>query len=441
MVLRPIEVVLVLNTTFRLLSSKDHSLRRALVEEMHVRRFPGFAAPTRMTQLVMYTGETDGEATRAHVEDLCARSGVTPPKGRYFSVTLGELQLVWEQHTEVSTYSFIKSGAFEHPFASPVLLDVPEDWVQSLPGQVLRATQVALVHRAAPGLDEATLQAWFGIGELMCCEVQSCEARIWSDFQVHADGMGRLLIRDQGLHSDGDTARLVQRLQELGNYRNMALLGLPVAQALTPRVSALEQRLAALAAEIAAGGTDDTRLLDDLSSMSADLARITAETRYRMAATRAYAQLVSDRLRSVDVSRVAGYQTLTEFTERRLTPAERTCESFSLRLEDLAQRASWASSLMRTRVETTLERQNTALLASMNRRAQLQLRLQQTVEGLSVLAISYYFIGILGYMLKPLQGGLVPWEPTVLLGFLAPIVLLAVWSFMRRIRRAHEAKD
>jgi len=153
-----------------------------------------------------------------------------------------------------------------------------------------------------------------------------------------------------------------------------------------------------------------------------------------MSATRAYAQLVQDRLRSVDVRRVAGFQTLADFTERRLTPAVRTCESFSLRSEDLSQRASWASSLLRARIETTLERQSTELLESMNQRAKMQLRLQLTVEGLSVLAISYYAIGILGYMTKSLSHLWPRLEPSLPLGIAAPFVVAVVWYGIRRLR-------
>jgi uncharacterized membrane-anchored protein len=124
------------------LNDKNHPLRSALTDEMHVRRFPSFVAPARLTQLVMFTGEQSSSDARRHVETLCARYGVSAPKGKYFTVRLGDLQLVWEHHTEFSTYSFIKTGPFEHPFAQPVLLDVPHEWVQALPGQVLRATQV-----------------------------------------------------------------------------------------------------------------------------------------------------------------------------------------------------------------------------------------------------------------------------------------------------------
>jgi uncharacterized membrane-anchored protein len=418
------------------LTDKNHPLRTALTDEMHVRRFPAFTAPMRMTQLVMLTGEQSLTDARKPIEALCARFGAAVPKGKYAAVKLGALQIVWEHHTECSTYSFIKPGAFDRLFSKPVLLELPHEWVTSLPGQVLRATQVALLERACDEPSDALLAESFNMPDLMTCEVQGGEARIWSDFKLNEDGMGRLLIRDQSLQGGGDTARLVQRLQELGNYRNMAMLGLPMAQAHSHTLSSFEQRLAALTREIAGAtnDSDETRLLKDLSGLSADLARITAETRYRMSATRAYAELVMDRLRSLDIRRVAGYQTLVDFTERRLTPAMRTCESFSQRLEDLAQRASWASSLMQTRIETKLAKQNTELLQSMNRRTQMQLRLQQTVEGLSVLAISYYFIGILGYIAKPLTQRFPDMDSTFLLGIAAPVVVVIAWLLIRRVR-------
>jgi uncharacterized membrane-anchored protein len=423
----------------RLLALKDHPLRTALVDEMHVRRFPAFAAPARLTQLVMFTGEQTIAETRRSAEELCERFNVRPPNGRYFAVPLGSLDFIWECHTEVSTYTFIRRGTFTDPFDSPVISDIPEEWLTALPGQVLRATQVALVDRNSPSPDAALIDRWFTRSNLMSCEIQRGEARIWSDFLVHKDGMGRMLMRDQNLQSDGDTARLVQRLQELGNYRNMAMLGLPAAQAATPALSAFESRVTALTREIA-GTTDDAKLLEELSGLSADLAKTTAETSYRMSATRAYAQLVFDRLRELEVTRVPGHQTLIDFIERRLTPAVRTCESFSRRIEDLSQRVSWASSAMRTRIETTLERQNTSLLESMNRRAHMQLRLQQTVEGLSVLAISYYFIGILGYVAKAF-GHALETDVGVFQGVAAPFVLIFVWWFIRRVRRSYEAID
>lgn len=389
-----------------------------------------------MTQLVMFADDDVPLRSREHAEALCRHFGVmSPPRGRYFCVRLGQLHFVWESHTEFCTYSFIKEGEFEDPFASPVLFELPKEWLESLPGRTIRATQVAVAGRAFKGPGDADLAVFFDPEEVVCCDVLDAGARIYSNFRVHEDGFGRLLIHDRALASGGDTGRLVQRIQELGNYRNMALLALPVTQALAPDLARLEGKLTALTREIAEGAFDDEKLFNHLSTLSAELGRLVAETRYRLSATRAYAQLVTDRLRGLRPMPVAGYQTLTDFTERRLTPAVRTCESFSQRLEDLSQRASWSSSLIRTRIETTLARQTRDLLESMNQRTHMQLRLQQTVEGLSVLAISYYALGLLSHAAKPVLR-YVPVDMTVLLGIAAPVIVAITWFLLKRLRRS-----
>jgi len=231
------------------------------------------------------------------------------------------------------------------------------------------------------------------------------------------------LLRDE-------PAQLVLRLQELGNYRNMALLGLPLAQRLTPDVSRLEARLAGLTASVSERVSQDDSLLDELTYLSAELARLLAETRYRMSATRAYAQLSLDRLETLGIGRIPGYQTLADFTERRLTPAVRTCDSFSARLADLSQRAAWTSELLRTRIDIALAKQNRDLLESMNTRTQLQLRLQQTVEGLSVVAISYYAVALIGYLAAPAHA----YKEWVMVAAV-PAVFAGAWLFARRLRQ------
>jgi uncharacterized membrane-anchored protein len=179
----------------------------------------------------------------------------------------------------------------------------------------------------------------------------------------------------------------------------------------------------------------DQELMLRISRLAAELASLAAETSYRMSATKAYAQLVGDRMSGLNVVRIPGHQTLVDFTERRLTPAVRTCESFSRRTEALSEHAAWASSLMRMRIETALEHQNRDLLDSMNRRAQLQLKLQQTVEGLSVIAISYYAIGILGYVFKVVGHYQPRSDPTLLAGIAAPFVVMGAWLMLRRSHR------
>ena len=69
----------------------------------------------------------------------------------------------------------------------------------------------------------------------------------------------------------------------------------------------------------------------------------------------------------------------------------------------MSERVARATQLLSTRVDIARSRQNQAVLEQMNRRTKLQLRLQQTVEGLSVAAITYYIVGLTGYAAKGLN--------------------------------------
>ncbi len=410
---------------------RDHPLRAALSEEMHVRRLPRLASPCRMMQIVTVMGEANTDFARAHIETLMADAVVVVPlSAKYGVLAIDGITLVWERHTEFATYTLLRPGRTAQPF-DPLDFDPVRQRVYSgMPGEIIRSTQIALVSDDDPDPALADPTSWFADEATIVCDVADGLARIVSDFRLNADGYGRLLVRDRGLERD-EAAQIVLRLQELGNYRNMALLGLPLAQRLTPAVTGLEARLAELTQAVSERLSQDEQLLDELTFLSAELARLVAETRYRMSATRAYAQLSVDRLASLRIGAVRGYQTLDDFTERRLMPAVRTCNSFAARLEDLSQRAAWTSELLRTRIDIALARQNRDLLASMDRRTHLQLRLQQTVEGLSVVAISYYLVALIGYLL-----GLVTIvRHEVAMAIAVPVVLVSVTLGLRWARR------
>ncbi len=417
------------------LTASSHPARAALSEEMHVRKFPSFLAPARMIQIVLLSDGQGQNANIDHLQSLCRAFGVELPYDRkHFTCRLGSLDFAWERHTEFVTFTFIAQGGEGDLFGTAPFDSVPRAWFDELGGKVIRATLVEVLGKEQPLPSAAELERHFVASDMVACDVADGTARVWSDFRLKPNGFGLLLVADRGLEG-GEAAHLVQRLQELGNYRNMALLGLPIAQRLTPEVSRLEQRLATLTADIAGQQAEDDRLLEELSFLSSELARLMAETRFRMSASRAYSQLCDDRVAELKVGAIRGYQTLIDFTDRRLTPAMRTCESFSARLEDLSQRADRISSLLTTRIDTALAKQNRDLLDSMNRRSDLQLRLQQTVEGLSVVAISYYAVGLLAYLMKMLHGAWPAISPEIMTGALAIPIILLVWLFVARMRR------
>ncbi|ACG78844.1 conserved hypothetical protein [Phenylobacterium zucineum HLK1] len=400
---------------------------------MHLRKLPGVRPPARALQAVLVASDTQLMATARLLRE---RAKIEATGGaRYLTWREGQMSVAWERHTEFMTLTFLWEGAgrnFEFEGVEAAL-----ELLLTLPGEVLRASKIHILGPDCATPADADLGQLFSADDLVICDVADGRARIWSDFRLHDDGFGRLLIADRGLQK-GEPALLLQRLQELGNYRKMALIGLPVAQAANPAVAELEQRLADLTKEMSVGSATDDTILADLLELSADLARLSAETRHRMSATRAYAQLCAERLRQLRVSPVAGYRSLEDFTERRLSPAARTCAAFTVRLDDLSRQAGWASALLRTRIDTRLAGQQRDLLASMDRRTDLQLRLQHMVEWVSAAAVAYYLVGLLHYAVAPFDhvAGL---QQETVLALASPAALVAVvlvmHAFARRFRR------
>lgn len=414
---------------------REHAQRRALAAEIHARPHAIFGPPARATHLALVA--CDAGMDRRAVADLCARQGIPGPAegANHHAADLGGFQLRWERHAEFSSYTFLRFDAFADPFAENALDLVPEDWLDALPGEVLAGLHLVFEKAERPPED---LQARFGGNPLRGSRIAGAAALV-TDFHVHGDGFSRAVVRDDSL-TRGQAGRVLQRLTEIETYRMMALLGLPVARDTAPRVAELGHELSSIIEAIAAGG-DDRVLLDRLNALAAGCERLVAATSERFSATRAYHALVQARIEELREERLPGLQTVDEFMRRRLVPAMATCESVAQRLERLSARIDRAGDLLRTRVDIALEEKNRDLLKSMDRRAHLQLRLQETVEGLSVVAISYYLVGLVGYAAKGLKSAGLPVDPDIAALVSLPLVLAMVWTGVRRLRRALGGKE
>ncbi len=415
----------------------DHPLRLALNEEVHARPPEALSRPLRLTFLAMYSDPKLRAREREHVAALAARYGVQPPAegAAHFSADLGAFRLKWERHAEFTRYKFIVTGAGEDPFADPALAVVPADWLAALPGTVMVATHAALLAADVLETDVERLSARHFAGNVLVgAGIAGGAGTAFTDFRLH-DGFGRLLLLDRGM-SPRQAGRMMQRLLEIDTYRLMALLALPVAQGLTPWLNDAERELAQITtALVDSTETDEPALLDRLTRLEAQIESRESENHYRFNAAVAYHELVQRRIEELREVRIQGLQTFREFTDRRLAPAMATCRSVAGRIDSLSGRVARATQLLSTRVDVSRERQNQQVLASMDRRAAAQLRLQQTVEGLSVAAITYYIVGLLSYAAKGLAAAGLPLDAELVAAASIPLVVLAVAWGVRKVRR------
>ncbi|MCW5613005.1 MAG: DUF3422 domain-containing protein [Rubrivivax sp.] len=418
----------------------DHPERAALAAEVHARPPEALDTPSRASYVAVLVGENERGAELVHLGTLCRHFGVAPPAAgaTHFRTALGEsLRLKWERHGEFSGYTFYRRGLSPQPFSEPPVALLPEGWLAALPGRTMAAAHAKLAPAGSALPDGAELARHFGEHIVVGAEIGDGAGLAYTDFRMHEDGFTRFLVLNRSF-TPRQAGRMLQRLFEIEAYRMVSLLALPIARAQLPRIAAIESALAQLTATIAGGAreaADDEALLHELTRLAAEVEQALSASQFRFGACRAYAELVTTRIAELRERRLAGLQPVDEFMARRFKPAVATVQTAAQRLQVLSERVAQASNLLSTRVDIARERQNQALLASMDRRARLQLRLQQTVEGLSVAAIVYYVAGLVGYLAKAARQAGLPLQPDLAVGLAIPVVAVAALAAVRKARR------
>ncbi len=425
-----------------------HPLRGRVLGEVHARPFAPVETPRRILHFAFVTDEESSARDRAALSSLCESLGIAPPApgAKHHRAAFSGSLLRWESHSEFTTYTWefgiAEAAAGEGPAAASSPFRPSPDTLASVmrlvpqPGPLMVGVDLHLI--AASELPEGP-QAVFGQVHLAAAEVEDGAALIATDFKPDAHGFVRILVVDRSL-ARVQAGGLVQRVLEIETYRTMALLGLPEAQALAPSVRRIETALPVLMDEMRAseGFEDNRRLLDRLTTLAAELESGAAGSLFRFGATRAYEELVRLRLRAIGEHPVAGIDSWSAFLARRIQPAIRTCISTEERQANLSRKLSRAAQLLRTRIDIELESQNRDLLHAMNARARVQLRLQQTVEGLSVAAITYYISGLIFRMLEGAARYGFTLDPYVGTAVSIPVILIGIALVVRRIRRLHD---
>ncbi|NVK41767.1 MAG: DUF3422 domain-containing protein [Oceanospirillaceae bacterium] len=421
-----------------------HPLREQLYEELHSRPFQQIEAPARITHLAVLCSESEREAQFRHLQELCGLLGSEPPEeaSSCFYRDFGDLRVRRETHMEFVSYTFTHPNghASTDAFDETGLSTLPAGWLERLQGQVVGAFHLAVASSegdAEQQLPEA--KRHFEGMRLVGSSPQQGDAQIWTSFRLHSDGYGRFLIYNRRM-TPSQLGRMMQRLVEVETYRLLALLGIPLARSIAPNLAEMDAGLASITRRLAGDGkVDEAEILGELTAMAARVEDFRARSTFRFSATHAYHELVLGRLKELREDEVTGHLSLTEFVTRRVTPAVRTCDTLGRRLEDLSRRIDRVSDMMRTRVELSIQDQNRALLASMDRRSKIQLMMQHTVEGLSVAAISYYAVGLLKYIVTALYEAGVPLHKDLTVGVAVPVAALTVWGVTRRIHKHFHA--
>ena len=420
---------------------EDHPLRYQLVNELHARPFPVVKAPGRAAYLAIKAESNAVARDRSkdfeHLVALLDRYGAPHPKpgATHYFGELGKYRLKWESHTEFVTYTIFGDGVSNTPFDGTAFAMFPADWLAQAPGARMSSAliRVELVDDGSESAVAAKVDDWFVSESLAVSRVLDDSAVVASDFRLDPAGHIRFAVFARPDTGDRRIGRVVQRLCEIETYKTMSMLGFTRVREMSGELGQLDERLTTLMGRMAGDDTDSEATLKELLGISSELENILALSSFRFGATGAYEALVNQRTRILREERFGGRQTVGEFLMRRYDPAMRTVKSTQDRLQSMSDRALRAGDLLRTRVDVDRSAQNQRLLESMDRRADAQLKLQRTVEGFSVAAISYYAVNLLGYVIAPLLAPVGVSKGGTLM-ILTPVVIALVFILVRKLR-------
>ncbi|MCA0045241.1 DUF3422 family protein [Celeribacter litoreus] len=421
----------------------DHPRRYELSNELHARPFPEVGTNARAAYLaIRASGDAarrDRDLDRAHLLSLLDRYGAAHPApgATHYIGPLGKYRLKWESHTEFVTYTIFADGVADRAFDKGTFDLFPEEWLAEAPGQRITS---ALIRVETVATDEdivLRVDNWFERESLACSRVLDGAIVVASDFRIDEAGHIRFALFPAPDCGQRRIGRVLQRLCEIETYKTVSMLGLIQARSVVSELAVIEKELSEIMTTLTSKSeTPIESLLEDILGLSTRIEEMVTKTNFRFGATGAYEAIVTQRIEVLRESRFMARQLFGEFMMRRYDPAMRTVKAAKGQLESLAERTARAANLLRTKVDVGRQEQNQRVLESMDRRADLQLRLQETVEGLSVVAISYYAVSLVGYVIYPLLKPL-GMSKGVALAMATPVVVLAVWMGLKRIKKTH----
>lgn len=420
---------------------KDYPERYALTGELHARPFPSLEVPSTAVFMAIKKPEDaanrDRAADLAHLIALLDHYGAPRPgaNATHYYGEMGKYWLKWEQHTELVTYTVFSNDLHARAFDPAEFEVFPEYWLSDAPGGRITSALLRLMPKPETEAEIAEkLAEWFVPESIAVASVLDGAAVAASDFRIDSSGHTRIALFTDETTGKRRTGRIVQRLCEIETYRTASMLGFSMGRWLSPQLNDLDKRLTDLMEEMRGSSAKAEDTLHALLDISVELERLSAKTSNRFGATGAYRAIVNQRIEALREERFMSRQGFAEFMMRRYEPAMRTVQSSENRLKTMAARAIRASELLRTQVDVERSAQNQNLLESMDKRAALQLRLQRTVEGLSVVAISYYAVSLAGYLLYPVAEAM-DVTPSYLQAAVALPVVGLVWWMVQRLRK------
>ncbi|WP_372740992.1 DUF3422 family protein [Neptunomonas sp.] len=414
----------------------NYHKRQEILDEVHARPFQNLGSPLSLVHIAVLFDGMRGLDIERQVFELIRTMGFEfdiEHQGFLFCDQL-PMAIRYEPHNEFYTLTIYQFDFLER-------ISLPVSWLEHLPGALLAGVEILVRKKTGHLLFKGAgngFRNWsenhFDNRQLTSSHVMNEAAVVATDFQVKTDSsFVQVLVEDTHL-LPAQAGLLVQRVCEIETYRHMALISLPMARSLMPKLTVLDQKLAAVSQRTM--DEDVADVLAQMMALAAEVEALSAGTANRFAASEAYFALVEKSIQELRESRVEGVQMVEEFMDRHLNPARRTCRSAAARIELLSKRIARATELIQSQVNLAIEKQNKELLEALNTRGQRKMKLQAKLESLSVVVVVYYMYDLVDTALKNLlHAGALLEQLLIVLTISLPLIIVLTYWMIRRLMK------
>ena len=411
----------------------DHQNRAEVLAELHARPVDPVSSPARIRRVALAFDRAPHNAERV-MQDFaawCEKNRIVPPASgtRYHRFDLNGCLVTFELHTEFVTLTWVSGPENEDFWPEQLGLDALGG------GKLVAATMIEIL--SATSISQPRLDRYHR-ASLCFSTIDKGDAQVATDFVADENGFTHFIVAAAENVDRQRLGTIVRRLLEIETYRTFTLLGLPLARQVSPMLATLERQLGQLVEEMGptTSQEESKHQLSQLHALTLQLNKTIERTSYRFSASQAYADILDRRLTRLGEQTTVSFSTLERYLGNRIEPALATCLAIEKRQKDLGQKLEWVTEFLNTRIGLEVQMQNMQVMDRISKTSQSQYRLQKTVEGLSVIAISYYALGIVGYLLNGMAE-VVEFSKPAATAALVPLVVGLVWYGVRRITKVH----
>ncbi len=267
------------------------------------------------------------------------------------------------------------------------------------------------------------------------------DIRVYGDFDFYRGGRDRFVITADPVRITEDALEaIIKEITILENcyylLRNERQKYILSSDRMNDIEAGLVGKFSAISMNLPKATPDDLReWLYTLSTKFGEIAGISEEVRHYSSDTGSRIELIRNILKEWGEMPIEGRSSLNRFYLSATVSLGDDYQRLSRRIDGLRREMIDLMTNLRTKVDLNIQEQSLELQKSVDETTKTQVKLQRTVEGLSVIIISYYIVSLAKFVFEGIKSaGIINVSSTLLTALFVPIAIIISFLLTKEVK-------